>query len=56
MSEGGFSVRFMDGEKEVAQKRCYKVCLEYDTWRYSTNNEEEKTMPDGINKIEIVPE
>jgi len=56
MAEGGFLVRFMDGEKEVAQQRCCKVCLEYDTWRYSINNEKEKAIPDSISKIEVIPE
>jgi len=55
VAEGGFLVRFMSGEKEVAQQRCCKVCLEYDTWRCSINNEEEKAIPDGTSKIEVVP-
>jgi len=28
--------------EEVESFRYYKVCLEYDTWRYSINDEEEK--------------
>jgi len=56
MPDGGFLVRFMRKDKEVESLRCYKVCLEYDAWRYSINNEEEKSMPDGITKIEVILE
>ena len=57
MAGGGFLARFLDGEgKEIAQQHCYKICVDYDTWKYSLNNEPEKPIPDGISKIEVVPE
>jgi hypothetical protein len=55
--EGGFLIKFTKKDKEEIEKhRCYKISFDYDMWKYSLNNEQEKSIPDGITKIEVVPE
>jgi len=52
MADGGFLVKF-DG-KEVCW--CYAISIDYDEWTYKINNDKVQDIPEGIEKIEIIPE
>jgi len=52
MADGGFVLKF--NGKLVC--RCYAISVDYDEWTYKVNNDEAKDIPDGVKKIEIIPE
>ena len=52
MSQGGFVVKFGDGE----ELRCASIKLDYDSWEYKTNGQETKKIPVGINTITVQAE
>ena len=52
MADGGFLVKF-DG-KEV--QRCYKVSFDYDEGQYTINDDEPKSLPQGVKAVTILLE
>ncbi len=55
MPDGGFLVRFVDGEGKAKEHRCYEVTFSFDAGTYKLNNEEPKHFP-PLTKIEVIPE
>jgi len=55
MSNGGFLVRFLDGEGKAEEHRCYEVSFSFDAWTYKLNADEPKHFP-PLAKIEVIPE
>ena len=49
MAEGGFLIKFNGKEIE----RCYAVAFDYDEWKYTVNNTEEKELPEDVESITI---
>ena len=55
MSDGGFLVKFIDKDGNTEEHRCYAVSFDYDTHKYTLNNEESKSIPAMV-KVEIMQE
>ncbi len=49
MAEGGFVIKFNGKEIE----RCYAVAFDYDEWKYTVNDKEEKDLPEDIRSIAV---
>ncbi|MFA4980904.1 MAG: hypothetical protein WC592_00325 [Candidatus Omnitrophota bacterium] len=49
MADGGFIIKF--NGKEI--KRCYAVAFDYDEWKYTVNEKEEKALPQDVKSITI---
>lgn len=49
MAEGGFLVK-VNG-KELC--RCHTIAFDYDEWKYTVNNKEEKELPADVRSITI---